>query len=486
MADPINEALQWTLGLRASNGKYITVETFGDQISVTSPTMRKKQIFTLEQNETSPVVYLRTPNGKYLSSTAKGALSAGATSKGKDEEWTIIPQNDGTWALKSAHNNYLRGSDSAFDADGRDVGISEKWIVHLAMHPQVVIRNVGRRAYMHLEGEEVNLNELIPWGFDSMITIEFHDGRYAFRTANNKYLHKSGSLNAALDDGCKFIIVFQEGQLAFRDNDGNYLQGYGPKGKVQSKRNQIGKNELFELEDSHPQGILKSAQNGKICSIKQGTDVKATASEDEPTDTEIWQMEICANGKWVFRTHKGIYWTLANGFISATASGRVEDAQFEVTFHDAYVNLKANNGKFVGIKPNGSLSAALDAPDDTAKFYFNIINRPQIVLRCEYGFVATKAGNILNCASSKPDVYHIQVKDGVYSFKGPDGWWNVQPDGFITAAGSAPEGFYLSMPVYTKWYVKSAKNGKYVKGEHQGNFKACEDAPTGKDDLWEY
>lgn len=55
------------------------------------------------------------------------------------------------------------------------------WIVQLAMHPQVCMRNVNKNRYVHLadDGKSLETNEVIPWGADAMITLQFFpEGRY--------------------------------------------------------------------------------------------------------------------------------------------------------------------------------------------------------------------------------------------------------------------------------------------------------------------
>ena len=168
-------------------------------------------------------------------------------------QWNVTAHADGRWSFQSAHGYYFSGTGDKLHAFAREIGETEKWTIHLAMHPQVAIRNVNRRRYVHLANGELQVNEDIPWGDDALLTIEFHNGRYSFRGANNKFLSKGGKMVESVTDDCLFIIEFFESKVAFKANDGKYLQGYGSQGVLCARRNTVGKDELFELEDSHPQ-----------------------------------------------------------------------------------------------------------------------------------------------------------------------------------------------------------------------------------------
>ncbi|KJE88937.1 fascin 2B [Capsaspora owczarzaki ATCC 30864] len=479
----MSETLKWTLGL-LNNGKYLTQETFGNQMNISSPFLRKKQIFTLEQNPGSSVVFFLTPNGKYLSAGPKGEFNGAAEEKGKNEEWTVVPQADGRWALKSTHGYYFGGTEASLHAFGREVGESEKWSIHLAMHPQVCIRNVNRKMYVHLAGEELTADEAIPWGHDALVTFEFKGGKYALRASNNKFLDKSGKLVDAVNDDSLYIIEFNDSQIALKANDGKYLQGYGPKGALQARRTQVGKDELFELEDSHPQFFL-TGQNGKRVSIRQTEEIKAHQAIGDETDAEIFQMELVGS-KVAFRSNKGKYWTSQDGAIKATSDKRGDTELFDATWLGHQVALKASNGKFVAMKPNGSYAATGDEIDEIAKITLTLKNRPQLVLRCEYGFVATKAKEAIVANGVEHEVLSLEANEGVYAFKSANGkYWKLEGDGSFTATGAAPEQFHFEFLLHTRFAIKHVASGKYIKGEHQGNFRATSTSVT-KDELWEY
>jgi len=67
-------ALQWKVGLVNFANKYLTAETFGFKVNVTGAALKKKQIWTLEQDLNEEVVYIKSHLGKYLSSDKYGMV----------------------------------------------------------------------------------------------------------------------------------------------------------------------------------------------------------------------------------------------------------------------------------------------------------------------------------------------------------------------------------------------------------------------------
>lgn len=150
-------------------------------------------------------------------------------------------------------------------------GPSELWTVHLAARPQVNIRSVGRRRYARLstDHEEIHVDANTPWGEDTLFTLEFHDGRYAIHTCNDKYLRHDGRLADSLSSDTLFTLEFHAGYLALRDSVGRYVAPLGSRAVLKTRSQTVTKDELFFLEDSVPQAAFV-AFNGKYVSVKQG------------------------------------------------------------------------------------------------------------------------------------------------------------------------------------------------------------------------
>ena len=74
----------------------------------------------------------------------------------------------------------------------------ELWYVHLAARPQVNLRSVGRKRFARLSEEqtEIQVEENVPWGENTLFTLEFREleNKYAIHTCNNMYLMRDGRL----------------------------------------------------------------------------------------------------------------------------------------------------------------------------------------------------------------------------------------------------------------------------------------------------
>ena len=58
----------------------------------------------------------------------------------------------------------------------KTIGEANQFQINLAIHPQVVLQNVLRQEYLHLEaGQMQTADENLPWGPDAMITLQFLD-----------------------------------------------------------------------------------------------------------------------------------------------------------------------------------------------------------------------------------------------------------------------------------------------------------------------
>lgn len=198
--------------------------------------------------------------------------------------------------------------------------------------------------------------------------------------------------------------------------------------------------------------------------MKQGVDV--TANQDEIGEAETFQLEYDWSAhRWALRTTQvsrwgqpkierprwadsfsmltltisfyfrflilwilqDRYWCLSNGSgIQATGNRRCADALFEMIWHgDGSVSFRANNGKFLATKRSGHLFSTSESIEEIAKFYFYLINRPILVLKCEQGFVGLKGQGATKLECNKAIYETILVErsaKGVVYFKGMTGY----------------------------------------------------------------
>ena len=485
-----NQTLKWTLGLLNSANKYLTAETFQHKVTANGTALKKKQIWTLERVGESKVA-LKSHSNRFLSIDKDGKVSAAAEEIGADQTLELVTQEDGKVAILSSYGRYLGGSGDNISGFDKDIGSTNLFVIHLAMHPQINLRNVNRRTYCHYDetAQELCCNEEIPWGYDSLILLEFHEGKYALRAANNLLLSRTGKLVENLSGDTLFTIVFRGTQVAFKDGQNKYLTAVGASATLQTRKSTIGKDELFVLEDSHPQFQLV-ASNGKLVSIRDGLEVRA--NQREPTDTEIFQMEAVdrsdrsGNVKWAVHANNKKYWSSAPGLKADMDDHKDPSTHFEIEWRGPKIAIKSSAGKYVSVTSNGKMSADSAECAENCEFTFQFINRPLLILRGEYGFVGVKGGSgILECNRSQYDVFRVSCRDGTYNIQGADNkYMGIDGDGYVTINNDQPTDFRFELRAHTHMVIR-APNGNLLKGQQNGGF-----TPTGtgiaSNTLWEY
>jgi fascin 1/2 len=265
------------------------------------------------------------------------------------------------------------------------------------------------------------------------------------------------------------------------------LAPLGSKAILKTRSTSVTKDELFSLEDSLAQAVFVSVMNGRHVSVKQGVDV--TANQDEISDHETFQLEFDAStGRWYIRTMGDRYWTLESaGGVQASSDKKTSNALFAMEWQpDGSVGFRANNGKFVATKKSGHLYANTETLEESSKFYFYLINRPILVLKCDQGFVGYRAGsNKLEC--NKANYEAVQVErgpKGLVYFKSQRGqYWQAGGDG-ISAEGDTPEGFYLELREPSKLCLKTIA-GSYITASKNGAFQPG-DGDWAKATRWEF
>lgn len=244
------------------------------QVNASAPSLKKKQIWTLEQDsQDTQVVYLRSHLGRYLASDKDGKVTCEADGQNSDCRFLIVAQSDGRWALQSEqHLRFFGGSRDYLSCFAQLITDAELWAVHLALHPQANLLSVARKRYAHLSMEdgEIAVDVNIPWGVAALLTLVYLDGKYCLKTCDSRFLSNDGKLMTQSGRATAYTLELKCGKLAFKDCEGKYLSPMGPTGTLRSGRcSKPGKDELFDLEESHPQVVLMAA-NGRYVSIRQG------------------------------------------------------------------------------------------------------------------------------------------------------------------------------------------------------------------------
>ncbi|XP_076041609.1 fascin domain-containing protein singed isoform X2 [Oratosquilla oratoria] len=483
----------WTIGLINAKAKYLTAETFGFKINANGVSLKKKQMWTMEPAE-KDLICFRSHLDRYLSVDQYGNVTCESEEREVSCMFEVSVTDDaqGRWALRNVTRGYFLGAaGDKLVCNAKVPTDAELWTVHLAARPQVNLRSLGRKRYAHLSenGDEIHVDANVPWGEDTLFTLEFREDKYAIHTTNNLYLNRDGKLNPDCTRENLFCIEYHHGSLALRDYQGQYLSPIGSRAVLKTRSNSVTKDELFALEDSLPQASFVALLNGRYVSVKQGVDV--TANQEEVSDHERYQLECDAETKrWYIRTMQDKYWTLeSGGGIQANTNKPTSNALFDLQWiADGSVAFRANNGKFVASKKSGHLFANADTPDDeAARFYFYLINRAVLVLKCEQGFVGYKTNSNVKLECNKAIYETIKVERGengqVY-FKSQQGkYWHACGDG-VMADADAPEGFFIELREANRMAIKST-NGQYVVAEKNGGFRLSDTDPS-RATLWEF
>lgn len=248
----------------------------------------------------------------------------------------------------------------------------------------------------------------------------------------------------------------------------------------------VSHDELWVIQDSEPQFKLKSASRMTFASGK--TSLEVTCNQATAGYTEFFQFEINpVNKQWSLRNNKGKFWSLqADGSIHSTCppEKRSPAEFFEAQWRGPRLSLVAANGNYVSVKPNGALVATSQALNDDSMFIYEIINRPMLILRGEYGFVSMLQSGFLECNSSVPTPFKLHVSAGECLISGMnDLYWSVKVPG-IQVSSPTPEKFHFEFREHSKVVIRST-NGKYLEGSQNGGFTAT-GTKVDANTLWEY
>lgn len=264
---------EWKVGLINNTQKYLTAETFGFKINVTGTALKKKQIFSLVE-DSEELICIRSNLGRYLSGDKYGNVTCEAEEIGQSERFAIeyAKDNSGRWAFRNVLHGLYLGCVNEIPKFASSVSENELWTIQLSIHPMVHMRNVHRKRYVHLGENELQITQVIPWGIKPFLLLEYVDGKYAIKTYDNRYLKMNGELSHTLSEDGRYNLEIRTGEnggLVFQDKSGCYLTGVGSTAIMKGRMKQVGKDELFTLDETHPSVRLLSYFNKKV-SIKQG------------------------------------------------------------------------------------------------------------------------------------------------------------------------------------------------------------------------
>lgn len=292
---------EWVIGIVNAEDKYLTAERYGNKINAGGLALRQKQKWTVEFNDDESV-FIRSYVGSYISVDRLGTVTCETRERGEDEKFMLEYAADGSarWAFRSRKYKYfLAGTGEGINclakrASDEDLSL---WYTPFAMHPQVTIFSMLGKKFAIADSNHISLAGIKAWGPRALFTMEFTRGKYRFKTSDNRYLSKTGSLVSTQDEGTLFGMEIHLSEdkrlkgLAFKDNDGRYLSATGPSGTLRTNYKVLRKEEFFRLEECHPQVIIVG-NGGKTASVGMEVMLKIIRV---PTQSEIFQVSILCN-----------------------------------------------------------------------------------------------------------------------------------------------------------------------------------------------
>lgn len=386
---------------------------------------------------------------------------------------------------------------------------TELWYVQLAARPQINLYNVGRKRFARAVGDsdegssgasgttsepsdqragaqQLCVDANVPWGADCLVTLHFlADSRlYTIHTSSNLYLNREGELQRTCTEECVFSVEYHGGCLALRDLNGLYLSPVGSKAVLRSRARTVGRDEQFTLQNSPAQCILIAALNDKLVSIKQGVDV--TANQDEVGECERFLLQPCqtrakSGPRWRLETGSGLNWRLdsSTSGVQASSPNTGEGSEFQFEWHDdGSMSVLAETGRALAAKKSGHLFANADSSELSARFYFHLINRPVLVLKCEQGYIGYKSssggadcGFKLECNKVNYEIIRVERSErGQMFFKGESGmYWDVSEAGESVACCSRRPNLalYVELRASCQLCVKDM-DGRYLTAGKNG------------------
>jgi len=485
----------YPIGIKTSFGKYLTVETFGDQLNGNGPSLRTKQVWLLETDGTEKYAF-KSHKGKYLSADHR-EIKATADSKTANE-WFHLEFNDGSCTIKASSGKYVScnetGQLSVLTASPDAQCLFE---IQINYHPQVCLWTQKR--YLALEGETVMSNRDTQFGRETMFVREDGPtmGQYAFKGINGKYMgidpkdSKSQLLcryTDKSDASTLFCFEFHGVNLALKNiGTGKYLNIAG--NGLKAEREKVTPKEIFVLRDSDLQIALKSVSSGKFVSW-QGTNLILKENATEPSHSEIFILETDNNTsfKVSMKTYTDQYWSCHkdNNTLLIEPKVKSESEIFEFEWHNGKVAIKAPSGKYVTAKGRGGIDAKVSEVTDNELYEIHFVNRHQIVFQAEQqSFIGTVDDSKVRTNRVQGEIFTLEYIEGkaTYLIKSQHGKYWKEGDMNRISAENDGDQFYLEIH-HGKFAIKNLK-GKYLKSENQGYLVASVDSPTATE-LYEF
>uniref|UniRef100_A0A4W3J0Q1 Fascin-like n=1 Tax=Callorhinchus milii TaxID=7868 RepID=A0A4W3J0Q1_CALMI len=430
------------VGLINSAQKYLTAESFNFRVNASSTIMKVKQIWTIEfLKDNSCLVHIRSSLRRYLASDNNGKVTCDQEAPSAYSNFVMITQADGKVSFQSDETKrYLGGAEDNITCFAQAVSESEKWVLHLAIHPNINLFSPGKKRYL----PQKHIPDCpAPWD------------KYGIRTSNGNLICCNGKLEPGPSSRSLYVLRVRSGLLCLSDGEGRVLSSR--EGYVRSlKSDSPSKDELFSPDPSPGQVTIRSLLNAKYISIRSDGDLQA--NQTEAKESEIFQIIINNT------TRKACFQGPKNLLVSLAVL--TDNCWFSLVYNGPRVGIKTSDGKFVTTKSNGQLAPVTLSPGPAQEFILQLTNRPLLILQSDYGFVGFGPG------TSRLDGNRCTHEASKLSCD-EDGYYQFKLGESRVRMSSCPACLHL---VGSNVLILKAPNGRYMIAQPSGDFKA-----TGED-----
>uniref|UniRef100_A0A8D0B616 Fascin-like domain-containing protein n=1 Tax=Salvator merianae TaxID=96440 RepID=A0A8D0B616_SALMN len=260
-------------GLVNAANRYLTAEPFRFQIAATGKQLKPRQVWVLQFK-----VHLISALKRYLAADPNGKVTCDQDKPGPQTFFLLHQYADGKVSLQNEQSKrYLGGAEENITCFAQAATETEKWTLHLAVHPNVAIFSPNRKRYVRCDEKAgmLRCDRDMPWGAESVITIyyDFKVKKYGLRNGAGKLLSSNGTLVPDVTPQTLYSLEVNCGLIALRDDEGKYLTGREG-GMKTIKMDKPGRDELFSVESSPAQVSVRSSSTNKFICCRPGESQK--------------------------------------------------------------------------------------------------------------------------------------------------------------------------------------------------------------------
>ncbi|GCB75730.1 hypothetical protein scyTo_0020391 [Scyliorhinus torazame] len=123
------------------------------------------------------MVHIRSSLRRYLAGDNNGKITCDREVPNPYNKFVMITHPDGKVSLQSEETKrYLGGAEDNITCFAQTISESEKWVLHLAIHPNISMFNQGKKKYLRYDANEnaVQCDSELPWGRECVMALMFN------------------------------------------------------------------------------------------------------------------------------------------------------------------------------------------------------------------------------------------------------------------------------------------------------------------------